>query len=119
MSALTALVVEDDAELGEIFSDILESRGVAVNYVADGQLALNWLSEFTPDIMMLDLHLPHVSGVEILRHVRSDLQNKHTKVIVVTADALLTGVIKEQADFTLIKPIDLDQLNSLISQLSQ
>lgn len=119
MSSLTALVVEDEEELGEIFSDILESCGMVVSRVADGQLALDWLAQSRPDIMILDLHLPRVSGIEILRQVRSDTQNKHTEVIVVTADALLTTVIKEQADFTLIKPIDLDQLNTLISRLSQ
>jgi CheY-like chemotaxis protein len=119
MSALTALVVEDDEELGEIFFDVLVSYGVTVSRVADGQLALDWLAQSSPDILVLDLHLPRVSGLEILRRVRSDPQRKHTEVIVVTADALLTTVIKEQADFTLIKPIDFDQLNTLISRLSQ
>ena len=119
MSVLTALVVEDDEELGEIFSDLLEASGLAVSWVADGQVALDWLAQSSPDIIVLDLHLPRVSGLEILRRVRKNPEQKHTEVIVVTADALLTTVIKEQADFTLIKPIDFNQLNTLISRLSQ
>jgi CheY-like chemotaxis protein len=116
---LTALVVEDDDELGEIFSDILESSGMAVSHVTDGQMALDWLAKSSPDIIMLDLHLPRVSGLEILREIRRNTRLKDTEVIVVTADALLTTAVKEQANFILIKPINLEQLNLLINRLSQ
>jgi CheY-like chemotaxis protein len=118
MNTLSALVVEDDSELREIFADILMSFGVAVQQAGDGKLALNWLAQATPDVLILDLHLPGVSGLEILNRVRKDSRLQHIEVVVVTADSVLSTVVQEQADFVLMKPLDFRQLNTLFSRLA-
>ena len=118
MRKFSALVVEDDEELGEIFVDLLETTGLKVERVGDGQLALDSLKQFTPDIMMLDMHLPRVSGLEILQQVRADARLQNIEVVIVTADALLSNVVRDQADFVLIKPVDYSQLNTLIERLA-
>ncbi len=116
--SVSVLVVEDDAELGEIYCELLEYSGMQVRHVTDGQQALDALAEEVPDVLMLDMHLPRVSGLEILRHVRADVRLKNSKVIVITADALLSGVVKEEADYVLIKPFDYEHLRTLLDRIS-
>jgi two-component system response regulator RegX3 len=68
----SALVIEDDKELGEIFADILFMDGWEAEVAQDGPKALEILETRIPDVIILDMHLPHMSGPEILHCIRSD-----------------------------------------------
>ena len=66
---------------------------------------------------MLDLHLPHVSGPDILRHIRVDARLTETRVIVATAHARIAESIRREADLVLLKPISFSQLRDLAAIL--
>ena len=118
MRNLSALVVEDDNELNEIFADILQTIGIQTRQALDGRQALNQLDDSVPDLVMLDMHLPFVSGLDILKRIRSDAALKHITVVVITADALLSNIVTDQADFVLVKPVDFDQLSTLVDRIA-
>jgi two-component system cell cycle response regulator DivK len=117
MSTMYALVVEDDGDLAVIFAEALQAAGYATGIVQDGDTALARLTVTTPDVVVLDLHLPHLSGSDVLQRIRTDARLAHTRVIVVTADPRMAEVLEDQADLVLIKPISFSQLRDLATRL--
>lgn len=112
-----ALVVEDDEDLSFIFAEALRAAGYQPEIVRDGQVALERLEELTPVVVVLDLHLPHVAGTDILKKIRETPRLKGIRVVVTTADARLAEQTDKQADFVLIKPISFSLLRDLSSRL--
>jgi len=117
MSSHIALVIEDDTDEAILFAKAVEIAGFESEIIRDGDTALARLDVLVPDLVVLDLHLPHTTGVEILRHIRADARLAETRVIVVTGDPLAAEDIRNQVDLVLIKPISLDQLHDLAARL--
>jgi DNA-binding response OmpR family regulator len=113
----TALIIEDDEYLSEIFSKALQSAKFDTEIIHDGQLALTRLHETTPNVVVLDLHLPQVSGKEILHHIRSTPHLANTRVMVATADPLTAEFLRDDANLVLIKPISFIQMRELALRL--
>ncbi len=113
-----ALIIEDDEDLSIIFSEALNAAGFQTETIRNGQLALDRLRLVTPEVVSLDMHLPGVSGLDILKYVRSEKRLALTNVVVTTADAVMAEQVRETADFVLIKPITFGQLRDLTSRLS-
>ncbi|MCB0196531.1 MAG: response regulator [Anaerolineae bacterium] len=111
-----ALIIEDEPKLADIFSLAL-MPDFEVKVVNDGQSALNILADIAPAIILLDLHLPRVSGTDILRHIKADERLKQSRIIITTADALMAEDLRDQADIVLLKPISVNQLNQLANRL--
>jgi DNA-binding response OmpR family regulator len=65
------LVVDDEPMVREVVGRYLALDGITVHEVSDGDTAMRWLSEHTPDLVVLDVMLPGVDGLGILRHLRS------------------------------------------------
>jgi DNA-binding response OmpR family regulator len=112
-----ALIIEDDEDMGTIFAAAMRQAGYDPEVVVDGQLALDRLAELTPDIVILDLHLPTVSGPEILKHIRGNERLKETRVIIATADPHLADTLRKDVSFVLDKPVSFKQLSVLSGRL--
>ena len=108
-----ALIVEDDPKLAFIFAEALQMADFEVEVVQDGRTALDRLSATTPAVVVLDLHLPGMSGVDIMTHIRADERLVRTKVILATADAIRAEQLRSKADLVLLKPISFNQLSLL------
>ncbi|HSX33376.1 MAG TPA: response regulator [Candidatus Saccharimonadales bacterium] len=80
-NSATILVVEDERTLNEAYQIILERAGYAVYSAFDGQQALAVAAEHEPDLILLDLRMPHMDGLQFLREY--DLKHHHPKVKVV------------------------------------
>lgn len=117
MTPPLVLIVEDDKKLAEIFSLTLRAAGLRTEHAADGAIALTRLAEITPDLILLDLHLPNVAGPEILQYIRHDVRLANTRVILATADERLAETLDDQASLVLLKPVSPEQLNVLVSRL--
>ncbi len=118
MTQPLALIVEDDEDINEIFGQALISAGFAIHSVRDGLAALEFLKGMVPDIVILDLHLPNVSGEVILKNIRSDARHENVRVVITTADASFGEYLSDQADFVMIKPISYVQLRDLTRRLN-
>lgn len=112
------MIVEDDVELGDIIASVLEDSGLNTETVRDGGLAFDRIVATEPDVILLDMHLPNVSGNEILAKIRSTPHLSRTRVVITTADALLGRANEDKADLVLIKPISLDQILNLTNRMS-
>lgn len=112
MTKPLALIIEDNATLSQIFSLTLQAN-FEVEAITDGKSALLRLSEFAPDLVILDLHLPNVSGRELLDYIRAEKRMEKTRVILATADERQSESLQEIADIVLLKPISPVQLREL------
>jgi len=112
-----ALVIEDDNKLANIFSLSLQAARFEVDVVQDGQSAIARLEAVIPAVVVLDLHLPNVSGKDILRHIRADERLAETKVILATADARMAETLRRESDLVLLKPISPNQMRDLAARL--
>jgi two-component system, cell cycle response regulator DivK len=105
-----AIVIEDDKDLSFIFSEALKFAGFEVEVITDGGKALARLAEITPDLIVLDMYLPHVSGVNILRQIHADQHLIVARIMIVTADTLLAEEVRNKADAVLVKPTGFAQI---------
>src|SRR5512142_3401766 len=116
--ARLALIIEDDQDLSFIFAEAMRAAGFEPEIIRDGQVALDRLDGAAPSVILLDLHLPHVAGTDILKQIRAREHLKKVRVVVATADARLAEQTDRQADFVLIKPISFSLLRDLAIRLS-
>ena len=88
------LIIEDDPIVGHIYQTRLEKEGYEVDISHDGQSGFYRIHEFKPDAVLLDLMLPKMNGVEILKKIRAQSQFGHTPIIVFT-NAYVPNMIHE------------------------
>ncbi|WP_188645191.1 response regulator [Tsuneonella deserti] len=81
------MVVEDNDLNRKLFCDVLRTSGFEVEPVADGELVLNAARAFAPDLVIMDIQLPNVSGVDLISAMRRDATLGDTPVLAVTAYA--------------------------------
>jgi len=112
-----ALIVEDDEKLTVIFTQALKQAGFETETVRNGQDAMDRLAGATPTVVVLDLHLPDVSGATILQNIRKDPRLAKVQVILATADAAMADAYDALADLVLIKPVSFTQLRDLAARL--
>jgi len=117
MTQPLALIIEDDEKLATIFALAVREANYETEIIRDGDAALARLAVTRPSLVVLDLHLPHVSGQSILKKIRADDRLAETKVMLATADALRAENLREQADLVFLKPIDFNQLHQLAVRL--
>lgn len=117
MSELLGLIIEDDDDLSVIFSEALQAAGFKTEIIQSGDQALARLAVTTPDVVVLDLHLPRVAGMDILHQIRADARLAKTRVIVATAHPRMAESLRDEADLVLLKPISFSQLRDLAAIL--
>jgi len=83
----TILVVDDEREILDMLTDHLEDEGYAVSQAVDGEQALEGVRREPPDLVLLDITMPGVNGLEVLRRLRRD----HPRIPVV----MITGIEAE------------------------
>ncbi len=107
-----------DQAAGTVFSEAVKAVDYDVEIITDGEVSLARLTKVVPDLVVLDLHLPHIDGGVILNHIRSAERIEKTRVIVATADARMPdGDIREQSDFVFIKPVEFELIRVVAGKL--
>jgi len=81
------LVVEDNDLNRKLFCDLLKAHGFAVEPLADGRAVLDTARGFAPDLIIMDIQLPHVSGLELIEAIKGDGALKAIPIMAVTAYA--------------------------------
>ncbi len=109
--ALKVLLVDDEEDLVRTMAERMEMRDLGSDVALDGQQALNMIEEETPDVIVLDLRMPGMDGMEVLRHVKQAYP--HVAVIILTGH----GSDKDEEEARrlgafdyLRKPVDIGQL---------
>ena len=114
MDTAIILVVEDEPSIGEVVSLYLKRAGYTVSVARDGEAALNILARQLPDLVILDLMLPKVDGLEITRWLR---EQRDTPIIMLTArrgEADRIAGLEMGADDYVVKPFSPQELVSRV-----
>ena len=87
-SSKTIMIVEDNELNMKLFNDLLEINGYNVVQTPDGRDALELARKHKPDLILMDIQLPEISGMDITKMLKADAELKHIPVIAVTAFAM-------------------------------
>src|SRR5512132_449329 len=88
-----ALIVEDDRDIVALFRHVMDLAGYHTEIILNGKAAADYLAQTRPDIVLLDLGLPGISGVELLAIMHADERLKDVPVVVITAHAHLVETL--------------------------
>jgi CheY-like chemotaxis protein len=113
------LIVEDNPELSSVFSDLLTDNQFEVRVAMNGLEAVDTLNDFSPDIILLDVHMPILSGLEVLTYTRENPALDHTRIIMMTGDFRIEQMPEARlVDRFLVKPVHLADVLTLTRQLA-
>jgi len=111
------LLIDDDESIRQIVTLFLSDEGFVVREAANGQVALNALAEYRPDVILLDLRMPVMDGWEFSRQYRA-LPAPHAPIVVfVAALSVEQEDLGIEAARVLAKPFDLDDLLSALGEV--
>lgn len=82
------LIVEDNELNKKLFRDLLEANGYEVAHTGDGMEVLDMLRQKRPDLILMDIQLPEISGLEVTRWIKADPALKDIPVVAITAFAM-------------------------------
>jgi DNA-binding response OmpR family regulator len=115
---LRIVVVEDDWWMRLVLHDLLADEGFAVIDAADGRTGLRLISEFLPDLVMLDVAMPDLSGIDVLRRLRRDARTRDLPIVVLSAyPRVLSAQDVRAATCVLSKPLDMDVLLDAVREV--
>jgi DNA-binding response OmpR family regulator len=117
MTKPVAFIVEDDSKLNNIASITLQADFEIESFM-DGISAAGRLETCVPDLVILDLHIPGMTGMEILKKIRSHERFSKTRVILTTADERQAETLIDEADIVLLKPVSPGQLRELALRIT-
>jgi len=114
------LVIEDSLVNSKLAVTMLQRLGYEAHAVASGEDALDWVANQLPDLVLLDISLPGISGYEVAQALRADPATQHIPIIAATGYSLLEEVEKAYAsgcDDVIAKPLDMRMLQEKIEAL--
>src|SRR5690349_20167418 len=114
----SVLIAEDNTDLREIFAQVFTFHDFNVRVAHDGQAALACLEAELPDVLVLDINMPRLSGFDVLAFIRRRTSIKQVKIIVVTGSMLaMQSPEAEYADLFLVKPVAVHDLIEFATRL--
>jgi CheY-like chemotaxis protein len=118
--ARTILYIEDNVYNFQLLQRIFQQRpNIRLIPAMQGRLGIDLAREHQPDLILLDVHLPDMSGLDVLAELRGDPDLRHIPVIVISADAThkqINAMLNCGADDYLTKPFDVRQLVATVTR---
>ena len=119
MSKKTILCIEDNFQNQVLVNRILTSRGYHVLEAMDGLIGMEMIENLKPPLVLLDIDLPGMSGIDIVKRVRSDEALAHIPVIALTASAMQGDrerFLEAGCDDYLAKPVQVGELLAMVEK---
>lgn len=119
MSDRVVLYIEDNIHNRRLVNKILTSRGYSVVEAEDGESGLEKVHALKPPLILLDITLPKMDGIEVVRQIKSDESVSHIPVIAVTASAMRGDrerFLESGCDDYLSKPIQMFELIEMVDK---
>lgn len=116
----TVLIVDDNLKNLDLFKDFVESWGYMTITAQQGKDAICFAEQYLPDIILLDVMLPGMSGYEVCRELKENPKTQHIPVVMITVLNDIADRIhgyKIGADQFLVKPVDYNELHAILGSL--
>jgi two-component system, chemotaxis family, CheB/CheR fusion protein len=115
--AHSVVVVEDQADARLMMQLLLESQGLTVSTAENGKDGVELIEDLRPDLALVDLGLPVMSGFDLARHIRKNAPHARTRLVALSGygqDSDVEAAIEAGFDEHLTKPVDLDRLEQIL-----
>lgn len=118
--ATRVLIVEDDLLNRMFYHEVLGAGGYEIAMVSDGAAVIDEVLRFRPDVITMDIQLPHISGLRLIRKLKRDAETQHIPILAITAFA---GKGEEDrirgagAQGYLSKPVTMERLSGAVAEL--
>jgi two-component system alkaline phosphatase synthesis response regulator PhoP len=119
MDQKTVLIIEDEEDAAELFSEMMRVSGYRVLKTSKSAPAISMMTADKPDVVLLDIMMPEVSGLDILRQMRRDPALANIPVIVVTAKSMPADIkngMEAGASTYLTKPVGFLELKEAVAR---
>src|SRR5579871_6032204 len=118
--SISLLIAEDDSDIREVLSFVLQIEGFDVRAAADGREAIKILEQFVPDVLLTDLNMPNINGIELIEYVRQNKSISDLPIIAMTANdlKLIEKAKMVGASIVMQKPVDHEVLMASIKWLA-
>jgi len=119
--SLRVLIVDDNRDGADLLGLLVEHLGNQVHVTYGGRQALEVVTAFRPDVMLVDLIMPEMNGCDLVRRVRQIPALAHTKIFAVTGrkdDENTAMALKSGCEAILVKPIELSDIKSALAAVT-
>ena len=120
MTGKRVLIVEDDAAIIELLRFLLEQEGLEVEVAHDGLEALDKMEAFSPDLVLLDLRLPKLEGMDVLWEMRQNPRWNNIPAVIISVDSSPQTMLQGWrlgVDSYFVKPFDPDELVRVVRRI--
>lgn len=112
----TILIADDSDDTRQMLQVLLAGRGYRVLEASDGEQAVERVQRENPGLVLLDLALPRLSGLSVIRRLREEMKLVEVPLVVITGyDDQFDTALAAGCDDYLVKPIDFDKLNTILN----
>jgi len=120
MSEPMIVIVEDEPDTAEMFAEMMRLSGYRVQKCHGGTQGIELIAQHRPDAVILDIMMPDVSGLEVLRYMRRDPVLQSIPVVVVSAKSMPMDIregLRAGASVYLTKPVGFDELRNAVDDV--
>lgn len=120
MAGELILIVEDNEKNRKLVRDVLQFKGYRTLEAETGEIGLSLAREARPALILMDIQLPGMSGIDALGHLRADATTRHIPVVAVTASAMMHDrqkILAAGFDAYQSKPVDVKGFLELVSKM--
>jgi len=119
MDQKTVLIIEDEEDAAELFAEMMRVSGFRVVKTSKSTPAISLMSSEKPDVILLDIMMPEISGLDILRQMRREPELANIPVIVITAKSMPSDIkngMEAGASTYLTKPVGFLELKDAVER---
>jgi DNA-binding response OmpR family regulator len=119
-SQKTVMIIEDETDAAELFAEMMRVNGFRVIKMFSSAPAIPIIVQEKPDLILLDIMMPDISGLEVLRYMRREPELAHIPVIVVSAKSMPSDIkngIEAGASMYLTKPVGFQDLKQAVEKV--
>ena len=116
----TVMIIEDEADAAELFSEMMRINGFRVIKMFSSAPAIPIVAQEKPDVILLDVMMPDISGLEVLRYIRREPDLASIPVIILSAKSMPSDIktgIEAGASMYLTKPVGFQDLKQAVEQV--
>jgi len=117
MTLPLSLILEDDPKLSELYEMVLKQCQYETMVIDSGKDAQKSLGTLAPALILLDIHLPYVSGMDLLQQIQADQRFKDTTIIVMTADLYTAKELEGHVEHVLLKTHGITHLRDIATRI--
>ena len=117
----TVMIIEDEVDAAELFAEMMRVGGYHVLKMYSSTPAIPMIAREKPDVIILDIMMPDISGLEVLRYMRREPEMIDIPVIVVSAKSLPSDIkngLEAGASMYLTKPVSFRELKNAVDELT-